>query len=99
MKNLLISTALLSALAAGSAVAAPAARIVSNEATATETTRTAGGPIQVGERCWTITDNSRGYGYLDFCDSLTPFARSRSQLDETFHSGDGGGGGGGGGGR
>lgn len=95
MKTLL-SICVVSLLTAGSAIAAPAQPLNLTEPTVTEATRTAGGPIKAGERCWTVTDNSRGFGYFDRCDTTYPTARSRSQVDENFHGGGGDGGGGGG---
>lgn len=53
--------------------------------------RAAGGPIKVGDLCWTETDRSRGFGYYDLCDNNSPYARSRSQFyDERVDGGGGG---------
>jgi hypothetical protein len=72
----------------------------------------AGRPVRQGDKCWAITDSSRGFGYWDKCAAghdlaqrnqllgLNPRTpRAVTQVDTSDDGGAGGGAGGGGGGR
>lgn len=67
----------------------------------------AGGPIRKDNKCWAVTDSSRGFGFWDRCASNTQIRKDDPGLTITFDravsqtaldntGGDGGGGGGGG---